>query len=202
MKTIPLGWARELSLVNIVEFAARLNRRHKAAVCATLVCLGLIVLKGGTVRDAVGIALLGTAFSWALGSNSRLVHWSFVVFGSLLLLWAAADGIDWHLQSRAAFIKSWRDIIAGDQETLKSDEAWTLQVVSDPAAERDAQKEVSDQRQLLRDAEHSLRQLEAETTYRRLIETDWDTIVPGLLLFSSGVGLLFGIRPVRQSAGL
>ena len=46
-----------------------LNRRHRAGLCATLVCVGLILLLGGGVRPAVGIGLLGIAFSWALGSD-------------------------------------------------------------------------------------------------------------------------------------
>jgi hypothetical protein len=65
----------------------RLNRRHKAALCGTLVCLGLILLYGHlSLRHLAGILFLGLAYSWAIGSNSRIVHWLFISFGFLLLL--------------------------------------------------------------------------------------------------------------------
>src|SRR5437879_9075479 len=81
--------------MSMAELAAKLNRRHKAALCGTLVFIGLIVLLGGGIRAAVGIGLLGIAFSWALGSNHQVVHWLFLIFGLLLLILPTWDGISW-----------------------------------------------------------------------------------------------------------
>jgi hypothetical protein len=47
----------------------RLNLRHKLSLCATLVCVGLLVLLGVGVRTIVGIGCLGIAFSWVFGSS-------------------------------------------------------------------------------------------------------------------------------------
>jgi uncharacterized integral membrane protein len=106
--------------MSTAEFAARFNRRQHAALCATLICVGLILVLGGKVRDAVGILLLGMAFSWALGSNSRLVHWLFVVFGLLLLLSAALDGFLWR-RNKPEFINGQISIIDGDRSLIEAD---------------------------------------------------------------------------------
>jgi hypothetical protein len=112
--------------LSMAEFAAKLNRRHKVALCATLICMGLILLLGGGaptavgIRPALGIMLLGLAFSWALGSNNRLVHWLFIVFGLLLLLSLAFDGFLWR-RAKAQIIKSQISVIDGDRWIIESE---------------------------------------------------------------------------------
>lgn len=69
-----------------MEFLARLNRRHKVALFLTLVAAGVMLVLGASAKQTAGAVLLGLAFAWAFGSNSRIVHWLFVGLGSALLL--------------------------------------------------------------------------------------------------------------------
>jgi hypothetical protein len=50
----------------------------------------------GGLRASFGIGLLGVVFGYALGADSRLIRWLFVIFGFLLILWATLDGILWN----------------------------------------------------------------------------------------------------------
>ena len=65
---------------------SNLNRRHKVALFLTLLTTGTWLVSGESARQAIGIALLGAAFAWAFGSDSRLVHWVVTALGSALLL--------------------------------------------------------------------------------------------------------------------
>jgi hypothetical protein len=76
-----------------MTFPMELNRRHKVALFLTLVDAGVNLVLGGSTKQTAGVALLGVAFAWAFGSNSRIVHWLFVVLGSALLV--APIGFDW-----------------------------------------------------------------------------------------------------------
>lgn len=48
----------------------RLNLRHKVVAFVTLVVVGLALVQGARLREALGIALLGIALAWALGSKA------------------------------------------------------------------------------------------------------------------------------------
>jgi hypothetical protein len=61
-----------------------LNRRHKVTLFLTVVLAGIAALSGGKMMEVVGILLLGLALAWALGSDSRVVHWLFLSLGALL----------------------------------------------------------------------------------------------------------------------
>jgi hypothetical protein len=65
--------------------ANRLNRRHKAVIFATALVCGLALVYGISALQAVGIALLGLAAAWLLGSDSRIIHAALVVTGLALL---------------------------------------------------------------------------------------------------------------------
>lgn len=68
----------------------KLNRRHKAVLFVTLLGVG-IALIGGAGEGGAGIAFMGAALAWAIGSNSRIVHGAFVVAGLLLF----CGGVTW-----------------------------------------------------------------------------------------------------------
>jgi hypothetical protein len=77
-----------------------LNRRHKTALFLTIVAAGVSLLLAAGAKQTAGVALLGVAFAWAFGSNSRIVHWLFVASGSALL--AAPIGFDWYTYRHTA----------------------------------------------------------------------------------------------------
>jgi hypothetical protein len=76
-----------------VTLALRLNRRHKAALFVTLVAAGTGLVSGDTIKTTLGVVLLGMAFAWAFGSDSRVVHRLFlacgllIVIGTLMYVW-------------------------------------------------------------------------------------------------------------------
>ncbi len=51
---------------------AKLNRRHKAMLFLTLIVTGLALLNGAVIGKGLGIALLGVAAAWVVGSNGFL----------------------------------------------------------------------------------------------------------------------------------
>lgn len=63
-----------------------LNRRHKSILFLTLLATGISLISDSGIRTAAGIVLLGFAFAWAFGSNSRLVHALFIACGLLLVV--------------------------------------------------------------------------------------------------------------------
>jgi hypothetical protein len=170
-----------------------LNRRQKTALCATLACVGLIVLLGGGLRQAVGISLLGIAFSWTFGSNSRFIHWLFVAFGLLLLIPSAWDGLSW-VHQKPEVIKGQMAVVQTDNELIKNQES--LLAETPPGIERaKTQEELSKAMIELFHDNKELRHLQAESVLRHVIENDWQTVVGGLLLMCSGVGLLVLVKP-------
>ena len=175
--------------------AAMFNRRNKTALCSTLICVGLIVLFGGGVRAAVGIALLGIAFSWAFGSNSRLIHWLFVVFGLLLLIPAMVDGFLWP-RNKPEIIKDQSSIIEGDREMLKNDMS-AITEETDRQERRKNEEEYSKDSDELSKDERELGRLQDEGIYRHVVETDWGSALGGLLLFGAGLGLILGVREMH-----
>jgi len=164
--------------------------------------VGLILLLGGKVRDAAGITLLGMAFSWALGSNNRLVHWLFVICGLLLLVVPVGDGFLWPRQ-KPELIK--------DQTWLVESERHGLEEYSSLIAKRTAlgiplsaqqEEESSKQSNELAKDEVELQRMQTEGIFRHLMKDDWGSVAGGLLLVSAGLGLIVGIKPVRSSDGL
>lgn len=83
-----------------MEFVLRLNRRHKTALFLTLLAAGTSLLIGADVKQACGVALLGLAFAWALGSNNRVVHALFIAIGVLLA--AGPLPLDWNTHQEQA----------------------------------------------------------------------------------------------------
>ena len=173
-----------------------LNLRHKVGLCATLVCIGLIVLLGGAVRTSVGIGLLGFAFSWAFGSNYRLVHWLLLAFGLILLVPAAGDAILWP-RTKPDLIKAQNSIIDGDKGLLEVDRSLSMHLASSREIQKAQSDIMKDSEQLYKDY-RELQTLQAQGVLGRVIDNDWGTLVGGMLLLSAGVGLLLGVKPVRQ----
>jgi hypothetical protein len=184
-------------MIDEVRFSPMLNRRHKTALCATLVCVGLILLLGGGVRAAVGIGLLGIAFSWAFGSNYRLVHWLFVVFGLLLLIPAIGDGLFWP-RNKPEVIKNQTSIIEGDRDMIKNDMSLIAEE-TDKQEQRKEREDLNKQSDELFKDQQELRRLQDEGIFRHIVKNDWGTIVGGLLLLSAGLGLVVGVKPVQHN---
>jgi hypothetical protein len=67
-----------------MRFPLQLNRRHKAILFLTLLAAGSSLVGEVNLRISFGIVLLGFAFAWALGSNSRPAHYLFILLGVLL----------------------------------------------------------------------------------------------------------------------
>jgi hypothetical protein len=53
--------------------------------------------------------------------------------------------------------------------------------------------------QMLREAEVHLRVLQRENAFHHVMQYNWGTIGSGLLLLTSGLGLLVGIKPVHHN---
>ncbi len=64
----------------------------------TLLAAGVSLVFGA--GQSAGIVLLGLAFAWILGSNSRIVHWLLVGLGLALL--AGPIGLDWRSHRQAS----------------------------------------------------------------------------------------------------
>lgn len=206
--------------MSTAEFPANLNRRRQAALCATLVCVGLILLLGGKVRDAVGITLLGMAFSWALGSNNRLVHWLYVICGLLLLVIPVGDGFLWprekseEIKGQTSLVETEKDIVqddvsSSDQVKRQLEDAFhgidkdnaenhlkRIEILK-PEVERLQIKEDKDNTELYK-GQAELQHLEAEGIFRHVMKNDWGNVAGGLLLLSAGLGLMVGVKPVRK----
>jgi hypothetical protein len=84
----------------LTTFPPSLNRRHKAALFLALIPVGVGLLLGAGAKQSLGMALLGMAFAWAFGSDSRPVHWLFVVAGTVLAF--APLALQWHERCEAA----------------------------------------------------------------------------------------------------
>jgi hypothetical protein len=82
-----------------------LNWRHKTGLFLTLVAVGIGLFLDASAKQAVGITLLGIAFSWLIGS---LTPRAFGVMFAILLcavgLYVAADPIwsDWESVQKTA----------------------------------------------------------------------------------------------------
>ncbi|MGC1129102.1 MAG: hypothetical protein WA875_06035 [Candidatus Acidiferrales bacterium] len=141
---------------------------------------------------------MGIGFSWALGSNSRFVHWLFVAFGLLLLIEPAWVGFSW-LHQKPEFIKMQNDIIQTDRELIENQQ--TLVDETPPGIERAKTREGLGKAtvDLFHDT-RELRRLQSEGAFRFVTKNDWQPLAGGILLLCSGVGLLVGIKPRR--AGL
>jgi hypothetical protein len=139
----------------------------------------MIVLLGGGVRTALGFGLLGLPFSWAFGSNQKSIHWLFVVLGCLLLIPAIRHGISWPRQ-RLERLNKQADLVETDHSLV--------------------QDEPNVYYEQLRQDEQELQELQRENTYHHIVKTDWPTITGGVLMLSSGVGLLIGLRSVAKSS--
>lgn len=176
--------------------AVNLNLRHKLALCATLVCVGLIVLLGGGTRAAVGIGILGIAFSWAFGSNHRLVHWLFVIFGVPLLIPAVVDALRWPTD-KPEIIKDQTSIIAADLDMVKNDMSRITEESDRREQAKDREEHLNHSDALFRD-QMKLARLQNEGIIRHVVRNDWRTILGGLLLLSSGLGLVFKVKTVRN----
>ena len=185
--------------LSTAEFPANLNRRRQAALCAMLVCVGLILLLGGKVRDAAGITLLGMAFSWALGSNNRLVHWLFVICGLLLLVIPVGDGFLWPRQ-KPELIKGQTSLVESDRGIVESTNALITQMTQQE--QRETREDLSKLSSELAKDEVELQRMQTEGIFRHVMRDDWANVAGGLLLLSAGLGLMVGVKPVRSSDGL
>ncbi len=65
--------------------AIKLNRRHKFILFLTLIAAGASLVMGAGLARAVGIVLLGAAFAWMVGLNTRVVHWLFLGVGVVIV---------------------------------------------------------------------------------------------------------------------
>jgi len=191
------------------------NIRHKLALWAVLVCLGFTVLLGGSARTAFGVVLLGFAFSWAFGSNHRLVHWLFVVAGVILFLPALGDAILWP-RTKSELIKLQNSLIDSDRMLVDADLNRTTVHLEDGTtphppktlppdffdrkADQTNPQELIKDEEVLRSDEQELRGLQAEGIFRHVLKDDWITMTMGMLLLIAGLALLVGGKPVRRES--
>jgi hypothetical protein len=178
--------------MKIAELMACLNRRHKAALFATLVCVALLLVLSHTgIRLIVGIALLGMALSWALGSNSRPVHWLFVVVGLVLLVDPVWDGFTWP-QRRPEIIESQKSLIQSDLDLLKASTDVEMHE-TDPQERRKDREDSEKARKGLDSDERELGQLERDGRFDHVIRNEGDEAAGGVLALSAGLGLLLWV---------
>lgn len=174
----------------------KMNRRHKAALCATLICVGSVVLMGGTVRIAVGLGLLGIAFSWSVGSDTRAVHWVFVATGVILLVAPVWAAVAWP-NEKQELISIQNQVIQNDRLMVSSETSALTQASS--ATERKQAIAAQDKASidLSRDSAQ-LHHLRSETIFHHTMQTEWQPLAGGVLLLVTGVGLLMGIKRPRS----
>jgi hypothetical protein len=91
-----------------MEFPSKLSKRHKVALFLTLLAAGTSLVFGVAAKQTAGIVLLGVAFAWALGSNSRVVHVAFIIGGLLLAIGPVLK--DWYVQRSE--MKEYRESVA------------------------------------------------------------------------------------------
>jgi len=73
------------------------NQRHGAGFCLALVATALALLLGDTIKQALGILLLGIATTWFIASLRRKLGMVFSLIALFVGLWAAALPVwrDW-----------------------------------------------------------------------------------------------------------
>jgi hypothetical protein len=150
-------------------------------------------------RFAVGIFLLGIAFSWAFGSNSRIVHWLFVVSGTLLLFAAAVDAIAWP-GFKAKLIGFQTSIIDSDTSAIQEENS-TIENTKAHAGNLDLSTTLTmldSEYKVLSESQRELQRIQAEGPFQRVMEVDWGFVVGGMLLLGAGLGLIIGVRPMHQ----
>jgi hypothetical protein len=86
-----------------MTLALKLNRRHKAALFVTLVAAGTGLVLGASMKIGLGIILLGVAFAWAFGSDSRSVHRLFLACGLLIVIGSLVYDCHAHREQARAY---------------------------------------------------------------------------------------------------
>jgi hypothetical protein len=81
-----------------------LNWRHKAGLFLTLVAVGCGLFLELSAKQAVGIALIGIAFSWLIGSSRRALRVAFAIGICAVGLYIAAAPVwsDWKSKKESA----------------------------------------------------------------------------------------------------
>jgi hypothetical protein len=97
-----------------MAIAIRLNRRHKAALFANLIAAGASLVSGANLKTGLGIILLGVAFTWAIGSDSRLVHSLLLACGLLIVIGSLL--YDWHAHREQA--RAYQDNVAEFERSI------------------------------------------------------------------------------------
>jgi len=121
-----------------VTLPFHLNRRHKAALFLTLLGVGASLISGAGFQQGTGIMILGAAFAWAFGSDSRFIHSLFAVFDFALLVGPLA--YDWYsyratskkYQERVAEFERRIPEFARDYERVNLEKAKALGAVEVP----------------------------------------------------------------------
>lgn len=175
-------------------FSIKLNRRHKAALFLTLIAVGAGLLLGIDAKQIFGIILLGAAFAWALGTDSRLVHWLFVATGLTVMLFPF--GLECHERYKA-------------NARYKSDiAAWKAAKITDLVPIEPKKDSISPpppgfipetapgQKFTIEPPEYILPDYKPKPfrPFQTLAENWWFE-VSGILTVGVGLGLIFAVRP-------
>jgi len=134
------------------------------------------MLPGISGKQAAGIALLGVAFAWAIGSDSRVVHWLFVALGMALLVYSTTFYSTARLDIPQHASLDYTATVNGQTVRWDLDNGKWI-----PAARRN-------------DPPFSL------VMDYFWLETWW-LEVPGVLLLVAGVGLVIGVKPRSAKNG-
>jgi hypothetical protein len=66
--------------------AGRFSRYQQAALILTLLSVGIMLVSGANWQLSLGILSLGLTLAWIVGSDNRLLHYLFLVFGVAALV--------------------------------------------------------------------------------------------------------------------
>ena len=114
-----------------MTLAVKLNRRHKTALFLTVLAAGFsLLLPEVSAKQTAGILLLGLAFAWVFGSDSRPVHWLFVVLGMALFI--GPVGFDWYSAHDTAMAYA-RRVAVFERKLPKLAELYPLLDLRDPS---------------------------------------------------------------------
>jgi hypothetical protein len=153
-----------------MAFPIASNRRRSSVLFLTILVAGASLLfpKVGA-KQTVGIMFLGMVFAWAFGSNRRIVHWLFVISGLALLAFSLTFYPTARLDVPQHASLEYTATVEGQTVRWDLDNGkWV------PAAKRN-------------DPPLSL------IADYFLLEGGW-VAVPGLVLLSTGIGLLLAVR--------
>jgi hypothetical protein len=108
-----------------------LNSRHKAVFFLTALAVGFSLITTSNLRVSLGVASIGIAMAWAVGSDSRLAHLLLLVCGLIVAAGPVVWGWTKHQQQRRQYEKQIAQFEAKFPDFASIYPLWRLQIASE-----------------------------------------------------------------------